>query len=338
MERVDYESMLVQEVIQSHNARSLDISPWYQRRSVWSDPQKAYLINTLFSHKPVPSIYIRHQIDPITETSIKEVVDGQQRVRAILSFRAGDFAARHPSRNNRLVRYDDLTPAERTRFLSTKLSVGYLIEADDRDVIDIFGRINSISKTLNPQERRNAQYSGEFKQFTLRLAADLTPFWRRTGIFSGNDIARMQEVQFVSDVVYNMINGLSDFNATALTRIYGQYDEQFLQEEDLSARWGQMFQNLVQLEDHRIRDGVFKTPQIFFSLLVLLDELRTNPLSLRQVDELIAEADGQLGTLEEREQISDADRQLLEAFSGGNLHRIRARRARAVFLRRLARR
>jgi hypothetical protein len=332
MERVDYESMLVQEVIQSHGSGALDINPWYQRRSVWSDPQKSYLINTLFEKKPIPSIYIRHQIDPINETSIKEVVDGQQRVRAILSYRAGEFGARHPGRNNRRVRYGDLTPAERTNFLSTKISVGYLIEADDKDVIEIFGRINSISKTLNPQEKRNALFSGEFKQLTLKLAAELTPFWRRTGIFTGNDIARMQEVQFVSDVVHNMINGLSDFSAYALTRTYSLFDDDFPLEEDIAQRWNDIFSLLVQLEDHRLRDSIFRVPQIFFSLLLTLDGGRVNPLSLRQIDEFIVAADQNIATLQERAHISEAERQRLEAFSGGNLHRIRARRARADFL------
>lgn len=332
MERVDYESMLVQEVLQSHNSGGIDINPWYQRRSVWNDPQKAYLINTLFEQKPIPSIYIRHQIDPITETSIKEVVDGQQRVRAILSYRAGDFAARHPGRNNKRVRYGDLSQAERAKFLSTKISVGYLIEADDSDVIDIFGRINSISKTLNPQERRNAQFSGEYKQFTLKLAADLTPFWRRTGVFTGNDIARMQEVQFVSDVVYNMVNGLSDFSATALTKTYARFDENFPNEDDIRTRWNTIFETLVQLEDHRIRDTIFRTPQIFFSLLLALDSRRANPLSGREIDELIVSADQHIATLQERGVIAGDDRAILEAFSGGNLHRIRARRVRDVYL------
>ena len=74
----------------------LNLNPWYQRRSVWNDSQKSYLINTLFERKPIPTIYIRHTIDLEKEKSIKEVVDGQQRIRAILSFYRGEITAFHP--------------------------------------------------------------------------------------------------------------------------------------------------------------------------------------------------------------------------------------------------
>ena len=71
MERVDYESLIIQDLLNFHDDHSLNIEPWYQRRSVWSGPQKAYLINTIFEKKPVPSVYIRHQIDLEQERSIK---------------------------------------------------------------------------------------------------------------------------------------------------------------------------------------------------------------------------------------------------------------------------
>jgi hypothetical protein len=88
MDRVDYESLIISDLLGFYNTKSLDINPWYQRRSVWSPPQKAYLMNTIFEKKPVPSIYIRQQIDIEKEKSLKEVVDGQQRVRTIISARS----------------------------------------------------------------------------------------------------------------------------------------------------------------------------------------------------------------------------------------------------------
>jgi Protein of unknown function DUF262 len=169
MERVDYESMIISDLLGFYNGKTLDINPWYQRRAVWSGPQKAYLINTIFERKPVPSIYIRQQIDVENERSMKEVVDGQQRVRTILAYRHDDFASKHPSHKAR-VKYSQLTTPQKGNFLSTPLSVGYLIGATDQDVIEIFGRINSVSKILNPMEKLNAQYSGDFKQYCLNEA------------------------------------------------------------------------------------------------------------------------------------------------------------------------
>jgi hypothetical protein len=183
MDRVDYEKIVIRELLASHDSKELNITPWYQRRSVWTRPQKAYLINTLFEGKPMPTLYIRHSLDIETEKSIKEVVDGQQRIRSILEYRAGEFRARHPAHKTRLT-YDKLSPKERGDFLMTSLSVGYLIGADDTDVIEVFGRLNSVAKTLNAEEKRCAKYSGEVKQFSLRVAARHVELWRSLGIYS----------------------------------------------------------------------------------------------------------------------------------------------------------
>ena len=241
MERVDYESMIISDLLGFYNSKTLDISPWYQRRAVWSSPQKAYLINTIFERKPVPSIYIRQQIDVDNERSLKEVVDGQQRIRTIISYRANEFASKHPAHRG-YVRYSQLSSAQRTSFLSTPLSVGYLIGATDQDVIEIFGQINSVAKTLNPIEKLNAQYSGEFKQFCLNQAVARLPFWRSTNIFSANDIARMQEVQFMSDFTVNLIEGLSDYDPKTIQHYYGKYDEHFPQEDDVGGRMETIFE------------------------------------------------------------------------------------------------
>jgi hypothetical protein len=328
MERVDYESLVIQDLLNFHNDGSLNISPWYQRRSVWTDPQKAYLINTIFERKPVPSVYIRHQIDVDLEKSLKEVVDGQQRIRSIIAFRGDEFAARHPEHKKK-VKYSELTRQQKGTFLATSLSVGYLIGAEDQDVIEIFGRINSISKTLNPQEKRNALYSGDFKQFSLRQAAERLPFWRSTGIFSAADISRMQEVQFVSDLVINFIEGLTDFSSTKITRYYKDYDDDFPQADDVSERMEQLFAKLAAISSATFTDTVFKQYQLTFSLMVVLDRLRDNEmLTGAKIEQVMRDVDAQVAAYRELNVKSDEQTNFLDGFTGGNLHRIKTRKIR----------
>ena len=83
MDRVDYQSLIVQDIRNLDNSGELNYSPWYQRRSVWTTPQKSYLINTLIEQKPIPAIYIRYSLDLDRGKTVREVVDGQQRIRAI---------------------------------------------------------------------------------------------------------------------------------------------------------------------------------------------------------------------------------------------------------------
>ncbi|MGZ4965833.1 MAG: DUF262 domain-containing protein, partial [Chthoniobacterales bacterium] len=108
MDRVEYQPLVVQDIINLERNAELNLNPWYQRRSVWSPAQKAYLINTIFEKKPVPSLYVRHSLDLDKEKSIKEVVDGQQRIRCVLEYAVDAFAARHP-KHPRRVKYGQLT-------------------------------------------------------------------------------------------------------------------------------------------------------------------------------------------------------------------------------------
>jgi len=326
MERVDYESMIISDLLGFYNGKTLDINPWYQRRAVWSGPQKAYLINTIFERKPVPSIYIRQQIDIENEKAIKEVVDGQQRIRTIIAYRNDEFGSKHPQHRG-YVRYSQLAPAQRGNFLSTALSVGYLIGATDQDVIEIFGRINSVAKTLNPMEKLNAQYSGEFKQFCLNQAVARLPFWRTTNIFSANDIARMQEVQFISDFTTNLMEGdLGDYNPKTLQRYYGDYDEVFPQEPELADRMENVFEKLVRLPVNDFADTIFKSAQVTFSLMYLLDEKRDTQIGMDRIHELIQTTDALVVAAQEEQ--TSFDPRILEDFTAGNLHRIRTRRLR----------
>lgn len=66
---------------------SLILSPKYQRRSVWTPQKKSFLIDTIIRNLPIPIIFIRERnTDLDSFTQKREVVDGQQRLRTILSF------------------------------------------------------------------------------------------------------------------------------------------------------------------------------------------------------------------------------------------------------------
>jgi hypothetical protein len=326
MERVDYESLIIQDVLNAHEREELDITPWYQRRAVWTNPQKAYLINTIHERKPVPTVYIRHKIDLESERSIKEVVDGQQRIRCVLEYRAGGFSARHPS-HAKAVKYDELTKQQRVDFLQTSLSVGYLVGATDKDVIEIFARINTVSKTLNPQEKRNAQFSGAFKQLSLSEAVERLPFWRENGIFTDTDISRMTEVQFISDVMMNMIDGLQDFSASKLTAFYGKYEEEFPHEASMRRRLDKVFGHLLSLPNQVIKGTVFARAQVLFSLILVLDRTKGS-IRAATIQECIGDIDARMEAMRTGENQMALKTEVYEAFSSGNMHRIRFRSVR----------
>lgn len=325
MERVDYESVVIQDLLNFYLRGELNIRPWYQRRSVWKRTQKAYLINTIHEGKPVPSIYVRHTIDLESEKSIKEVVDGQQRIRCLIEYKDDEFAASHPA-HRRPVLFSELEASQRRQFLLTSISVGYLVGAEDRDVIEIFARINSVAKTLNPQEKRNARHSGAFKQFCVNESIDRLPIWREYGIFSDNGIARMEEVQFISDLVINLMEGLQDFSASQIDKYYNEYDEEFLEADGIRRRLERLFTRILEIPVDILKGSVFARPQVLFSLLLILDD--SPGISLDKVKFCINEIDARVRAVKSGEVGDALPTDIYEAFTTGNLHRIRARHRR----------
>jgi len=198
--------------------------------------------------------------------------------------------------------------------------------ATDEDVIDIFGRINSVSKNLNDQEKRNSRFSGEFKQFCLNQASSRVQLWREFNIFSANDIARMSEVQFVSDLALNLLEGLSDFGAARLNSIYERYDEEFPQHADLSQRFDKLFDFIVDLGPSFIGDTIFVRQPIFFSLLLALDSLKR--LNVRSIKKALYDIDSRFN---DEDNQTDADQQFVTA-STSTTQRIRQRTIRNSYI------
>lgn len=290
MDRVDYQSLIIQDLFNDFKSDKLNLNPWYQRRSVWTKAQKSYLINTLFERKPIPAIYIRHSINLEKQISIKEVVDGQQRSRAILEYCQNEFAAKI-SLDGPKKFFRDLSTADKESLLLTPLPVGFLLGATDEDVIDIFARINSVSKTLNPQEKRNALYSGEMKQYCLRFASQNLSFWRSTNVFSTNDVARMNEVQFVSELVLSLLNGLSPLRQPTLNAFYKEHDDEFVEAANIFGRLNRIFDDFINLDENVFKNTIFNRPPVLFSLILCLDDDRRNPI--RDLEEKMYQMDAE---------------------------------------------
>lgn len=326
MERVDYQQLLVQDLVNLDKTGELDYSPWYQRRSVWTTSQKSYLINTLHEQKPIPALYVRYALDLDRGKTVREVVDGQQRTRAILDYCQDKFPARHPSTGKRQI-LSQLSRKQRQVFLLTALPVGYLLDASDADVIDIFGRINSVSKSLNAQEKRNAQFSGEFKQFCLEQAASRVEMWRTYHIFTANDIARMNEVQFMSELTLNLLNGLSDFGQKKLNALYLQFEECFPHRAEMTRRMDLLFDFIIDLDPLVIRETVFKQQPLFFSLMLALDSQKK--LDGRRSEDALREMDARYRLESDRQTV--ADREFVIA-STSTTQRIRQRKIRHDYI------
>jgi hypothetical protein len=190
------------------NATSLlELSPEFQRRSVWSERAKSYLIDTIVRGKPIPKILITQNLKQ--SRNIRVVVDGQQRLRAILEFMDDAFRiSRAHNKEYAGMRFSNLPQDIRNDFLKYEIGVDVLFDLDYPDVLDIFARLNTYSVKLNAQEKLNAEFLGYFKQTAYRLGYRYVNYWVEADIMTRQQVSRMSEAELASDLLVALIAGV----------------------------------------------------------------------------------------------------------------------------------
>lgn len=153
----------------------IDPTPDYQRPPAWSRKQKQLLIDSILREYDIPKMYWQG-VD--RNDGIKyEVIDGQQRLRAIWEYRQGKFGISRDADpvNGILVagqKYEELHLDISTIFDAYPLDVVIVddaIQNDEEDEVrDMFLRLQN-GTTLKAQEKRNAM-TGQMRNFVKELA------------------------------------------------------------------------------------------------------------------------------------------------------------------------
>lgn len=208
----------------AHEAGELQMKPPFQRNPVWTDKQKSFLIDTILSGLPIPEVYMQDTVNEGGEANYI-VVDGQQRLRAVLEFMEGRFALDpkdSPSWGD--MEFDDLSPKDKKQIYRYDFVVRQLPDLDDSQIRKIFQRLNRNVVALNKQELRQATYWGPF----INLMNSISDWdeWGWLGVFSANDIRRMLDVEFISELAVAVLNGHQNKKAK-LDQYYEIYEQSF---------------------------------------------------------------------------------------------------------------
>ena len=261
---------------------SLVLNPPFQRRSVWKPDAKSYFIDTVVRGLPAPIIYIREQTDLDSQTTKREVIDGQQRLRTLFAFidhtllddfKSSDLFTVKKVHNSEIgnLCFKEFPKETKEKILSYQFSTHTLpINVDDRDVLQMFARLNATGTKLNNQELRNAEFFGEFKTLMYKLALQQLEKWRIWRIFSNDDISRMKEVETTSDLVMNMMEGLSPKNKSNIDRIYKKYDVNFSGKDEIERRFVKVIDTINNLINDKITDSIYTFEVFFFTLFIYL--------------------------------------------------------------------
>lgn len=244
----------------------LELKAPFQRNPVWTARQKAYLIDTILHGLPIPELYMQEYTDA-SGKSRYVVVDGQQRLRACLEFLSGHLAFdREDSPEFADMTFNDLNENQKKQIFNYNFVVRTLPEMPEQDLRAMFQRLNRNVVSLNPQELRHATYWGEFITSVEALAGD--EHWSFCGVFTPNDIRRMLDIEFVSELVVAHLHGLQN-KKEALDEWYQAYEREYPQRQEVESLVRTVLSEIVALipELERTR---WRKKSDFYSLFIWL--------------------------------------------------------------------
>lgn len=306
--------------IDARRNSQLELDPPYQRRSVWTNKDRKFFLDTIFRGYPSPSIFLHKNVDG--ERTIYSVVDGKQRLQTIFLFIDGKLPLAPDFGDDRFngKTWEHLGATERQNFWDYVLPVEFLTfdRNDTRAVNLAFDRLNRNMRKLEPQELRHARWDGWFITLVEKDADD--PIWRKLGIVTNARVKRMKEVQFISELILVVIEGKqSGFDQQALDEAYAKYDDlddtdSAINPDDVLERMNEVKNFLIAIEDtngcvkdHATTFGTFYT---LWSLVALSrKELPNAKVFAAKFVDFVKKVD-KLNTLENRRELlsgRDAD-------------------------------
>lgn len=157
--------------------RWINTRPEYQRRLVWDNAKKSRLIESLLMNVPIPPVFLYEH-----ELSRYEVMDGQQRINAVMEFYNNDLKLKGLTTWSALngLTYSKCPEVIRRGLDRRRISAIVLLtestddspEAVTRIRQEVFERLNTGGLVLKHQELRNSMYAGAFNNLIVELAGD----------------------------------------------------------------------------------------------------------------------------------------------------------------------
>ena len=248
---------------------TLELTPKFQRREVWKTPARSYFIDSLLRGIPIPPIFLRVTLNPQRTKTVREVIDGQQRLRAVLDFKSDKYALSKGHETFGGKRFSSLPQASQDVINSYGFVCSVFKNITDAEILDVFARLNTYAVALNPQELRNGRYFGQFKQCAHSIAFEHIQFWREYGIFAEASIARMLEVELTSELLIAEIAGQQD-KKSSVDRFYAEKDETFPERTIVETRFRSVVDHLTEATGSVLKESEFSRPPLFYTLFCVV--------------------------------------------------------------------
>jgi hypothetical protein len=196
---------------ENHQLGKYNFEPPYQRPSdVWSESKQSFLIDTILKNFPMPPIFLHQHIDSRTGKTMYDVIDGKQRLNAIISFINNKISTPEDFNSDNFgddmlngIYFKNLEKSEiadwKKIFWRYELTIEY-IDTDQLAIVDnIFDRLNRNGEPLTRQELRNAKFHSTK---LYKLIKDLSVINEFKPITDKIQTNRLEHHEIVSELLF----------------------------------------------------------------------------------------------------------------------------------------
>lgn len=197
--------------------------PSFQRLPHKPRGWKIYLVHSIFSGTPLPSIFVYEK------EGIFFVTDGQQRLSAIFEFMEDEIKLTAKGMAERQVesllpyldnkKFSDLHPYTQDNFRNYKIRVESLESHDEGRIMLVYNRLNSGTKNMSPAELKASTYRGPIISAAFKIQEDLGFTYPQPsdlkitkthmkdyilmdmGVVSKTDVLRMNDLEFIMELM-----------------------------------------------------------------------------------------------------------------------------------------
>ena len=181
------ESWTLADLANIYDQGNLNLNPPYQRNDIWSNPTKKRLIDSIKKEYPLPVFFLH-----LRENKKYDVVDGQQRIRAIMGYMKELFKDLDKQW------YKEINNAS---FNNYKIAVTIIDSSVKEEILsDFYYRVNKFGTKLNRPEILKAQYKNTNFQDLVTNLADLDEF-KNLELFTASNLTRMNDLDFVGELL-----------------------------------------------------------------------------------------------------------------------------------------
>ena len=270
IDKINDKKMSVSDIYRKVKQNEIFVDNSFQRRYVWEEKHQIALIETILLGYNIPALYFWEQIpDEFTGHISMSVVDGQQRLGAICDFIDGRFNLKRSALVDKNEQpwigkgFSDLSNDEKVKIWSYNFDIKSLkCDVNVDEIKTLFLRLNYTNKSLNPQELRNAKYDGKFLKLALKLSEN--EFWYKYKIFSVNDIRRMIDVEFVSNLLIFLRNGFKvTLGQNVLNKTYDLYNNEYNEASEDEDKFIEIINLIDNLFEYCQLDEMYKTTHLY---------------------------------------------------------------------------